>query len=166
MLYHRYADRLVRLAGKRSSRSLANRVDAEDIVQSVFRTFFRRASTGHYKLPAGEEIWKLFLVISLNKIRKKAEFHHAAKRDINRTQAIGAQQLTARDSSTQILQLTIEELILSLPSEHQGVIRDRISGFEVAEIATRNLLSRRTVERVLQGFRRRMHQELLDSDDE
>ncbi len=166
VLYHRYAERLLRLTAKRSTGKLSSRVEAEDIVQSVFRTFFRRASTGHYHLPEGEEIWKLFLVISLNKIRKKAEFHRAAKRDVQRTHSIGEQQLASQDDPSQVLQLTIEELIIRLPEAHQGVIRDRISGYEVAEMADRNQLSRRTVERILQGFRRRMQLELVENGDE
>lgn len=166
LLYHRYADRLVRLAGKHSAGSLANRFEAEDIVQSVFRTFFRRAATGHYKLPEGEEIWKLFLVISLNKIRKKAEFHHAAKRDVNRTQSIGDQQLVGEQTASLVLQLTIEELIARLPVQHQGVIRDRIKGFEVKEMADRNQLSRRSVERILQCFRQEIQMQLVRGDDE
>src|SRR5947209_331345 len=38
----RYIDRLLVLARRRISQRLAPRVDAEDIVQSVFRTFFGR----------------------------------------------------------------------------------------------------------------------------
>ena len=43
-LYIRYAQRLHALATKQTSNELARRVDPEDIVQSVFRTFFRRLS--------------------------------------------------------------------------------------------------------------------------
>ena len=159
-LYERYAARLLRLADKRSSGKLAQRVDAQDVVQSVFRTFFRRASSGHYQLPDGEELWKLFLVISLNKIRKKAEFHQAAKRSMDRTQSIGDTQVQAADEASQVLQLTIDDLMSRLPAGHQGVIRDRINGFEVTEMAKRNKISRRTVERVLQSFRQRLQSEL------
>src|SRR5262245_55855145 len=67
-LYLRYAERLRTLARTRVGRDLAPRIDAEDIVQSVFRTFFRRAALGQYHVPDGEELWKLFLVIGLNKI--------------------------------------------------------------------------------------------------
>ncbi len=164
-LYQRYAHRLLRLAGKRSSDGLSKRVDADDIVQSVFRTFFRRAATGHYQLPEGEELWKLFLVISLNKIRKKSEFHHAAKRDVDRTQSMGESQLAAHDAAFEVLRLTIDDLISDMHPQHQGVIRDRINGFEVADMAQRNKLSRRTVERVLQGFRQRLQLELEDLGD-
>ena len=155
-LYKRYADRLLLLAGKRSSERLAVRVDAEDIVQSVFRTFFRRASVGHYELPEGEELWKLFLVIALNKIRKKADFHSAAKRDIGRTQTIGNQQLADVDTSSEVLRLTVQELIGAMPPEHRGIVSDRIQGYEIAEMAQRHSLSKRTIERILQSFRHQL----------
>ncbi len=52
-LYTRYAERLMELASRSTGDELAIRVDAEDIVQSVFRTFFRRVSDGHYLIPEG-----------------------------------------------------------------------------------------------------------------
>src|SRR4051812_44816665 len=61
-LYLRYAQRLHALAQKQSSPELARRLEPDDIVQSVFRTFFRRAAAGQYEVPEGEEIWKLLLV--------------------------------------------------------------------------------------------------------
>lgn len=164
-LYHRYADRLIRLADRKSSEKVLHRVGAEDIVQSVFRTFFRRAATGHYRLPDGDELWKLFLVISLNKIRTKAGFHQAKKRDVSRTQTLGDYQPAGADTTAEILRLTIEELISGLPEKHQGVVRDRISGYEVQEMSSRHNLSRRTVERILQVFRQRLKQELTEPGD-
>src|SRR5262249_44137996 len=65
----RYADRLRALARSKCGRDLARLVDADDIVQAVFGSFFRRASQGQYDVPDGEELWKLFLVLALNKIR-------------------------------------------------------------------------------------------------
>ena len=79
-LYLRYAKRLHGLTRAKCSPDLASRVDSEDIVQSVFRTFFRRVQKGEYDVPDGEELWKLFLVIGLNKIQSVGTFHRAAKR--------------------------------------------------------------------------------------
>ena len=50
-LYLRYAERLLAVAAAQTSPDLARRVDPEDIVQSVFRTFFRRASLGPLHRP-------------------------------------------------------------------------------------------------------------------
>src|SRR5262245_5216743 len=48
VLFHRYADRLVALAKSRLSARLASRVDPEDVVQSVYRSFFVDARVGRY----------------------------------------------------------------------------------------------------------------------
>ena len=85
LLYLRYAGRLRALAHSRTASDLAGRVDDDDIVQSVFGSFFRGVIRGAYDVPAGEELWNLFLVITLNKIRAKGEHHRAAKRDVRQT---------------------------------------------------------------------------------
>src|SRR6516165_12171184 len=82
LLYLRYAARITSLAWNQRGADLASRFDPDDIVQSIFRTFFRRAAEGHYDVPEGEDLWKLFLVIGLNKIRATGAYHRAAKRDV------------------------------------------------------------------------------------
>src|SRR5947208_10098157 len=68
LLYTRYAERLRAVVRSQCSPDLARRVDADDIVQSVFRSFFQRADQGFYEVPDGEDLWKLFLIIALNKV--------------------------------------------------------------------------------------------------
>lgn len=87
-IYLRYAQRLQALSRQQVAADLAGRVDAEDIVQSVFRTFFRRVQAEDYDVPDGEELWKLVLVIGLNKVRSAGTFHRAAKRDVRATSAM------------------------------------------------------------------------------
>src|SRR3954469_15267255 len=52
-LYLRYAQRLRALVQARCSTQLAQRVEPDDIVQSVFRRFFQRAVQGDYDVPPG-----------------------------------------------------------------------------------------------------------------
>ena len=152
-LYTRYAERLITIADSNTGDDLSARVDAEDIVQSVFRTFFRRLSDGHYMIPEGEELWKLLLVIALNKVRMIAVRHRAAKRDVGSTQAIGDRQLYDLPDAAEVLRLTIDDIVNTLPEIHQRIIHLRIDGFEIGEITAQAPVSRRTVERVLQSFR-------------
>jgi RNA polymerase sigma-70 factor (ECF subfamily) len=160
-LYGRYAQRLTALARAKCGDDLAARVDAEDIVQSVFGSFFRGASQGFYDVPSGDEIWGLLLVIALNKIRAKGVHHRAAKRDVRRTVS-GSQPERGFDppatdeAADTILRLVIDEVLDRLPEGHREVVRLRIEGYEVAEIAERTGRSMRTAERVLQEFRSRM----------
>ena len=102
LLYARYADRLRALTRRKSSSALACRLDPDDIVQSVFRNFFHAAREGGYDVPPGEDLWKLLLVIALNKIRARGTFHRAAKRDVRRTRRIvSARVQTSQPSSIQ-----------------------------------------------------------------
>ncbi len=163
-LYTRYAERLMELAGRNTGDDLSTRVDAEDIVQSVFRTFFRRVSDGHYLIPEGEELWKLLLVIALNKVRMIAEHHRAAKRDVSHTKAIGQHDVQNPSSASDVLRMTIDDVLDTLPEPHQQVVHARIDGYEIAEIAERAAISRRSVERILQSFRKRLRKTLNISD--
>jgi RNA polymerase sigma-70 factor, ECF subfamily len=162
LLYLRYAGRLHALAAKQTSADLARRVDPEDIVQSVFRTFFRRAAKGDYSVPDGEEIWKLLLVISLNKVRAAAIHHRAAKRDVRRT--VGGEAFDRAmeagsggdEVALTVLRAVVEEALQRLPAPQRQMIELRIEGHEVAEIAQKTGRSKRSVERVLQEFRNQL----------
>src|SRR5438270_9087810 len=77
----RYLDRLLVLARRRLSQRLASRVDAEDIVQSVFRTFFGRLKEGQFVFADQDDLCKLLVRITLHKTLRQVAFHKAAKRD-------------------------------------------------------------------------------------
>jgi RNA polymerase sigma-70 factor (ECF subfamily) len=163
MLYFRYAEQLRTLAASRLSPQLAARVDADDIVQSVFRTFFRRAELGQYEVPDGEDLWKLFLVITLNKIRKAGAYHRAARRDVGRTPQTPTDEGIAPEgpggsdaNALTVLRLVIEEILLELPESARVIVERRVEGYEVAEIAASVQRSKRSVERVLREFRQRL----------
>jgi len=161
-IYMRYADRLLGVARRKTPNDLRTRFDPEDVVQSVFRTFFRRAAGGAYAVPEGEELWKLFLVIALNKIRRLGNFHRSAKRDVSKTAALiaPAEEGEGADDSVRLLQLTIDELLLRCPEHAREMVRLRVEGCDVAEIAARTSRSKRSVERVLQHFRELLTSEL------
>jgi RNA polymerase sigma-70 factor (ECF subfamily) len=157
-LYLRYAKRLHGLATAQTGADLNARLDPEDIVQSIFRTFFRRAYEGHYEVPDGEELWKLFLVIGLHKIRDAAAFHRAGKRSVDRTIGMsfssGDLDPAAPDGfAEQTLRLVIDDLLKSLSESQREIIILRLDGAQMEEIAAKTQRSLRTVERTLQKFR-------------
>ncbi len=159
-IYLRYGHRLRALARAQSSRELARSIDAEEIVQSVFGSFFRGARKGLYDVPAGEELWRLFLVIALNKIRAKGAYYQAAKRAARLTVHGSAlmRRAAADDDAAAFtcLKLTIDEALETLPEGHRDLVLLRMEGYDVAEIAERLGRSRRTVERMLQYARKKL----------
>ena len=169
-LYLRYAERLQALATKQTSAELGRRLDPEDIVQTVFRTFFRRVAQGNYDVPDGEEIWKLLLVIALNKIRAAGIHHKAAKRDVRRTNSGDANDLVIQEASGKdetalaVLRMVVDDVLTGLSESHRKMIELRIEGHEVVEISQAVGRSKRSVERVLQDFRRRMGELIHEAD--
>jgi RNA polymerase sigma-70 factor (ECF subfamily) len=161
-LYLRYAERLRKLAAGQCAPDLAPRVDPDDIVQSVFRTFFRRAAGGQYDVPEGEDLWKLFMIIALHKIRSAATFHRAAKRDVRATAGgltdpAAGEHLAAPDEiALTTLRMVIDELLGALPPSMRVIVELRVEGHEVDEIARRTQRSRRSIERALHEFRARL----------
>jgi RNA polymerase sigma-70 factor, ECF subfamily len=169
-LYFRYATRLNRLVETQCSPDLARREGVEDIVQSVFRSFFRRVGQGFYDVPDEDELWKLFLVIAVHKIRSKATYYHARKRDSHRTiggveaRSLMDSQASDDEVAYHQLELVLEEILEQLPPRNRVMVKLRIEGCDVAEVATRTGRSRRSVERILQETRRQLR-ELLRKED-
>lgn len=168
-LYKRYADRLRALTRRKSSAVLACRLDPDDIVQSVFRNFFHSARSGGYDVPPGEDLWKLLLVIALNKIRARATFHRAAKCDVRRTRRIEgldpatlAKENPYGQSGRTFLRLVAEEALASLSPLLRRIVELRMEGYQVHEIAQITGRSLRTVERTLQNCRKRLADILHD----
>jgi RNA polymerase sigma-70 factor (ECF subfamily) len=161
-LYLRYARRLRALTRARCSARLSRLVDADDIVQSIFGSFFRGAGQGLYNVPAGDDLWRLLVVIALNKIRSKANYFLAAKRDARLTVSANEidEQAPPESNSTHedlaFLQLSVREALEKLAPLQRQVITLRVEGHEVAEIARRTARSHRTVERILQQTRQQL----------
>jgi RNA polymerase sigma-70 factor (ECF subfamily) len=161
-LYAKYAHRLRALAELRCADSLARCLDADDIVQSVFRSFFRAVRQGYYDVPEGEDLWKLLLVIAVNKIRAQGAHHHAAKRDARLTSSLdpadpASQRKLSRDEFSPVfLKLALEDALEQLDPRQRRMVELRMEGHEVAEIADKTGRSKRTVERNLQEVRNKL----------
>jgi RNA polymerase sigma-70 factor (ECF subfamily) len=158
-LYIRYVHRLRGLVRAQCSSQLKRRLDPEDIVQSVFRRFFRRVLKGDYDVPPGEELWGLFLVIALNKVRNEEAFHRACKRNMRLTiddgeaERLLAAQYCEDDAAYAVLQLSVEEALERFSPQQRLMIELRIQGHRMAEIARQTGRSKRSVERSLQEIR-------------
>jgi ECF sigma factor len=81
-VFARYAQKLTRFAEQHLSAKLAGRLDGSDVVQSVFRTFFRRSAEGEFRIDSTAQLWQLLVKITLLKARAKARHHTAEIRDV------------------------------------------------------------------------------------
>lgn len=162
-LFDRYARKLTRLAEHHLSRKLAQRVEGEDIIQSVFRTFFARSAGGEFHIRNSVEIWRLLVKITLTKIREKARHHTAAKRDVNVEGQLDdddwfVEAVASGPGPAEAVALTdeIEKLLKGLPESYCHVLTLRLEGYSRTQIAEELGVSRQTIYRVLGLLQQRL----------
>lgn len=161
VVFDRYARELIRVAEQHLSRKLAGRVDGEDVVQSVFRTFFRRSTDGEFDINATDQLWRLLLTITLRKVRTKSRFHTAEMRDAGAEADgdAGLFEIAARNPGPEdavIFVDQIEAVLRGLPALYAQLLDLRLQGCTPTEIATRLKVSRQTVHRVLNLLQQRL----------
>jgi RNA polymerase sigma factor (sigma-70 family) len=162
-LFARYAQRLTALAEQHLSRKLATRLDGADVVQSVFRTFFRRSAAGEFRIDTSDELWRLLVQITLQKARAYGRQHTAGVRDVNAEAPGGGAAFLAEavahepgpDEAAALVD-QIEELLCGLPALYRDLLQLRLEGHSASDTAARLGVSRRTVHRGLQLLQQRL----------
>jgi RNA polymerase sigma-70 factor (ECF subfamily) len=167
-LFSRYAHGLARAAEQHLARKLAGRVGGEDVVQSVFRTFFRRHAAGEFQIDTSAQLWRLLFRITLRKARFQARFHAAGKRDTGAEVGDGeyalAEAVAHEPGPEEAVALVdqIEALLRGLSELHAAVLEKRLQGFGVAEIAAQMAVSRQTIYRVLDLLGERLARQAVE----
>ena len=166
-LFSRYVDRLLRLAQSRLSAKLGRRVDAEDIVQSAYRSFFSRAREGQFVLAASGDLWRLLAAITLNKLKGQAEYHAAGKRALSAEQSArtvpdaplaewdGLAREPTPDAAVELIE-QVEQLMSGLDPSQQRMLEMRLQGYQIEEIAAEVGRSERGVRRLLDKVKQRL----------
>ena len=158
-LRDRYVDRLLQLAQRRLSQRYASRVDAEDIVQSVFRTVFLRLREGRFVFEEQDDLCKLLVKITVHKTLRQVAFHKAAKRDPHqetdqgehhREQLLAVLDRGPTPEAEAAFNDQLEHLLSQLKPEEQTILELRLQGYKSEEIAKQLNVSDRTVRRILE----------------
>jgi RNA polymerase sigma factor (sigma-70 family) len=164
-LFHRYAERLLRLAHQRLSGKLAQRVAAEDVVQSAYCSFFIGARNGRYVLERSGQLWQLLVAITLHKVHTQARRHSAGKRALDQETSAGFPPLDAAllceeptPDEAAVLTDTLEHVLRQLEPFQRRTFELRLQGYGIGEIAAEVRCSRPTVRRALDCAQRVLEQ--------
>ncbi len=166
-VFDRFSSRLVALARSRMNGQILQRVDPEDVTQSVFRSFLQRQEAGQFRLENWGGLWGLLVTMTVRKCGRRAEEFYAARRDIRRE--IRGQN-NADDSQTEFdipdpqpmpeeavaLTELVETLMEALDPRGREVLALRLQGFSVAEISQQIGRTQRTIQRILETVQRRL----------
>ncbi|MHB1422693.1 MAG: ECF-type sigma factor [Gemmataceae bacterium] len=87
-LFDRFAHRLIGLARQRLDSRLRGKVDPEDVMQSVFKSFFRIQQEKAVAFSGWDDLWSLLTIIALRKCGHCVAYYRAACRDVRRERAV------------------------------------------------------------------------------
>ncbi len=161
-LFERYVDRLVALARRRISPRLASRVDPEDVVQSVFRTFFGRLKEGQFHIEEQNDLCKLLMRITVHKALRQVEFHTAGKRDpgqeapqgdLSQERLMGVLDREPAPEAVVAFVDELEHFLGQLGPQERQVVELRLQGLSNEEVAAQLGFSDRKVRRILEWVR-------------
>jgi len=161
-LHQRYAERLLKLAEGQLGGRVQRREDADDVVQSVFRTFFRRAAHGEYSVQHSGALWQLLMHITQRKICRVRRRHHAAKRDVSVEVDLApsvadlAARIPSHEEQAALLD-ELEHLLVGLAPWQAEIVHVFLEGRSIADIGREVRRSRSTVRRVLNRVIQRLH---------
>src|SRR5262245_39837876 len=80
----RYTQRLLELARRKLPERLRRRVDPEDVLQSVYRSFFQRLNDGQFVFHESLDVWRLLAAMTFRKVCNAVKFHQRERRDVRR----------------------------------------------------------------------------------
>jgi RNA polymerase sigma factor (sigma-70 family) len=160
-LFARYFDRLTLLARSRLAPRLARRTDPEDIVMSVYRSFFVGARSGRFVLGRGGDLWRLLASITRHKLSCEVRHQRADRRSVDAETPFGSpgeaefaalcHEPTAEEAVAMADEL--EWAFSRIGALERQVLELRLQGLKLSEIAQDTGRSERTVRRALATVR-------------
>jgi RNA polymerase sigma-70 factor (ECF subfamily) len=162
MVFNRYTFRLVALARSRLDGRIRSKVDAEDVVQSVYRSFFTRHAAGEFAINDAESLWGMLALITARKASNRVRSFRSARRDTGREvpllDRVGARpstgwELPDREPSPEeaaMLVEAVETLMRRLDERDQTVFQLAWDGQTTAAISRQLGRSERTIRRALE----------------
>ena len=169
-IFNRFVRRLIFLARSRLNAQVRQKEDPEDVVQSVFRSFFTRQVEGQFEIGSWGSLWAMLAVITLRKCGNRIEYFQAAKRNVQRDIPGGTKPNETEESrltwegiareptpaEAAAITETLEELMAGLDQRERLILSLRLQEYTVQEISEQVDRSERTIARVLERVRERM----------
>ena len=154
-LWHRYFDRLVRLARKKLGSAPRRVADEEDVAAIVFRSLWQGAEAGHFpELRNRENLWPLLIVLTSRAVHNLLR---SEKKRSSRDAPDELDQIIAEEPTPEFAAMMTENvsrLFAVLDPVQKQIALGKLEGRENTEIARQLGCGLRTVERKLNLIRR------------
>jgi RNA polymerase sigma-70 factor (ECF subfamily) len=154
-----YRARLCRLVECEMNRRYRRREDAEDVVQSAFRSFYRRNAEGAFRIGSSADLWRLLAAVTRRKVLKHLERLNAEIRNPGREECLDGDTLFDRAPAPEEAAIAtdlIVQALAGLDETYAKVFDLRLQNCTEAEIATTLGCTRTSVATKLQRLRDRL----------
>jgi RNA polymerase sigma-70 factor (ECF subfamily) len=148
-------------------------VDPEDVVQSVYKSFFVRYGAGNLDLVNWNSLWGLLTLITVRKCAERAAYHRAECRNAAREVSPPQREESApwleplgrepTPHEAAVLSETVEQLFAGLDEDERPVLELSLQGYTTREISERLGRAERTVRLLREGVRHRLERMQRDS---
>ena len=156
-IFKRYESRIVALAQKNLLDVLNSKIDAQDISQETFASFFALADRDEIRWKRRGDLWHLLAGIAINKVKQASAHFAQQKRHAKReTQLQHLSDLAITTDSVRVLEELVEEYLTNEKPLFRAVLMLRLAGYSSAEIATRTQRSPRTIRRLLERLKNKI----------
>jgi RNA polymerase sigma-70 factor (ECF subfamily) len=169
----RFTHRLIALARNQLDSRVRQKVDPEDVLQSVYKSFFARHAQGQLSFAGWDGLWALLALITVRKCGRCARWFHRAQRDVHAEVAVAAGpdesdviQMFSDEPSPQeaaMLSEVVEQLLRALGQRDGEILTLALLGYSAAEISDRLGRPGRTVYRVLERIKVRLQESPPDA---
>jgi RNA polymerase sigma-70 factor (ECF subfamily) len=166
-VFHRFAWQLIALARQELDTRLQQKMDPEDVLQSVFRSFFAHQAAGDFDLGSWNSIWGILVVMTLRKCHRKNAYFFAERRDVRRevpfTHSADGRRLwepydrEPTPAEAAALTETVHDLLNEFEGRSQQIVTLFLQGYNAPEISSHVGCTERTVYRINERVKELLH---------
>lgn len=160
-LFQGYAGRLAAVVRRRLGWRFCRKLDPEDVVQSVFRSFVRCQHDLEMHFENWDALWGLLSLIAMRKVGRVASHFAAGRRNLSLEHSVSLLSADSADFRAEavshepdpqhlaMVAETITGLLEELDERDRAIVRLALEGRSTEQIAAEMGRSERTIQRVL-----------------
>jgi len=163
LVFSRFTHQLSRLVRVKLGVRYRQKFDTEDVVQSIYKSFFRLHAEGRFAFDTWDALWGLLSLIAVRKCGHRLDYLHARCRAVGSERSIVLDDVTLEGCRADLIAVSREpepvhaamtaeavSVILAAATERdQQIIRLALEGATTSDISQASGRSERTVQRVL-----------------
>lgn len=166
--FERFTRRLIGLARNQLDARLHHKIEPEDIVQSVYKSFFLRYGDAESQPQDVDGLWRLLTLITVRKCADRVRYHQAGRRNMAREARAAAdsnidlwRDAIGREPTPDhaaVMTDTVQQILSGLSDLERPVIELSLQGYSTQEVSEKLGRAERSVRRVRERLKKQLEE--------